>query len=99
MKPLNQLLLLPLLLHLPRSNLYILEQKPCLVQGFLLYTSMINWILIVWITASADFEIWGGYQTLAACESSLSMLDARYERKRQTFRAVCQPVMARQLQP
>lgn len=59
---------------------------------------MIYWILIVWVAGAADFEIWGGYQNLAACESTISMLDARYERKRQAFRAVCQPVMARQLE-
>jgi hypothetical protein len=55
--------------------------------------------LIVWVAANTDFEVWGGYQTLAACESTLTMLDARYERKRQAFRGVCQPVMAVQLEP
>lgn len=59
----------------------------------------IGWILIVWVAGATEFEVWGGYQTQAACERTQSMLDARYERKRQAFRAVCQPVMARQLQP
>ena len=59
----------------------------------------IGWILIVWVAASTEFEVWGGYQTLVACERSAAMLDGRYERKRQAFRAVCQPVMAVQLEP
>lgn len=53
----------------------------------------------MWVAASTDFEVWGGYQTLAACESTLAMLDARHERKRLAFRGACQPVMARQLEP
>jgi hypothetical protein len=60
---------------------------------------MINWLLLVYVIASSEFEIWGGYQTQAACERTLAVLDARYEKKRQPFRATCQAVMAVQLEP
>ena len=57
-------------------------------------------MLLVYVAGpGSDFEIWGGYHSQSSCNKTMAFLERRYEQKRQAFHAVCQPVMAVQLEP
>ncbi len=63
---------------------------------------MIEWILITQVlTASPDWEVWGGYHDHAQCLTAQDRLHVRYQQKKPPLqiRTRCQPVMAVQLEP
>ena len=55
---------------------------------------MIAWILVVFVTGTTDYDVWGGYTRLDACQRTVAQLEQKYSRKLEDLRAECWPVSA-----
>lgn len=55
---------------------------------------MIEWILVIFINGTTDYDVFGGYTRLESCQQTIGVLEKRYAIKRETLRAECWPVAA-----
>ena len=55
---------------------------------------MIEWILVIILTVPPDYDVWGGYTRLDACQRTVAQLETKYAKRGQTIRAECWPVTA-----
>ena len=53
---------------------------------------MIEWIMVVFINGTTDYDIWGGYINLPNCQKTMAFLERRHIEKKQPFKAECWPV-------
>lgn len=55
---------------------------------------MAEWILVIFIHGTTDYDIFGVYTRLESCQHTISFLEKRYSIKREPFKAECWPVAA-----
>ena len=56
-------------------------------------------MLIVYLTnTSTEYQIWGYYKELKACQSTISKIEKRYDEKLQKIKAECVNILPVQLE-
>ena len=52
----------------------------------------IEWIMVVFIHGTTDYDVWGGYSHLSNCQKTMTFLEKRYVEKHQPLKVQCWPV-------